>query len=101
MSDAELPDFSGVVVQLNLGGGGVGDPAVNQCLLEFAEWRKIGERLFLVGRVPEVEATDWVAGRQAGVAWDAVSSYVLFKSRDEYRESIARYKPTLRERFLG
>ncbi len=100
MDNSELPDLSGCVVQLHLSHAGDSEFAVSQLLLEYAEWSETGRRLFLVGRVPEVGPDSWIAGRQAGVAWDTVSSYVLFKSRDEYRESLARYKPSLRDRLF-
>ena len=99
METSDLPDFSGFVLQLSLSNTGASEYAVDSVLLEYPEWRHVGGRLFLVGRMPEVDATSWVAGRETGVAWENVSSYVVFRSREEYRDSAARYRPSLRERL--
>ena len=100
MEHTHLPDFSNHLILLNLRDTGAGEYSVSQCLLEYADWKGIRGRLFLVGRIPEADTTGWIAGRECGVAWDTVSSYILFKSREEYQASLARYKPTLRERLF-
>ena len=100
VDESELPDLSGRLLQLFLSRAGASEDSVSMFLLEYAKWQHIGGRLFLVGRVPEAEGSEWVAGREAAVAWDSVSCYVSFRSRDEYQESAAKYRPSLKERFL-
>ena len=100
LDHSELPDLSGRLLQLFLSRAGASEDSVSVFLLEYAKWQHIGGRLFIVGRVPETKGSEWVAGREAAVAWDGVSCYVSFRSRDEYEESAASYKPSLKERLL-
>ena len=101
MADREkLPDLTGQLVLLNLGVASTKDRGVEAWLLEYPQWRSIGGRLFLVGRMPKVFANEWIAGREVSVAWEHVSSFVTFESQEQYREHASRHKPSFRERFL-
>ena len=94
-----LPDFSGKLVIFYLAGasraveGGV--------LLEYVEPRWVGRKLFLAGRTPETSESQWVSKLQAGVAWDSVTHYLVFDSREDYERRTASGKPGLWARLLG
>jgi hypothetical protein len=100
MLESETPDFTGCVLHCQISGAGGSEYAVESVLLEFAEWRSLGGRLFLFGRTPEPGPSEWIAGRETGVAWDSVSSFVVFRTREQYLESMHRYKPSLKERLF-
>lgn len=97
MEDKGLPDFHGKVVILYLSN------APHACddgvLLEYPHFVKRDGRMFLSGRIPEIDDQEWVSSAQASVAWDAVIHYLEFKSIDDYRERLYEYKPTLLERL--
>ena len=97
----DLPSFSGQLVLVNLGVASTNDRGAEGWLLEYPEWKTVGGRLFLVGRLPEIFGNEWVAGREVAVAWEQVTSYVRFDSREQYQQHAAKHKPTLRERFLS
>ena len=100
MSDASaLPDWSGKLVLLYVSDAphGVEDGVV----FEYPEFRVLGARLFLLGRIPEVHGHEWVAKLQSGVAWDSVVSYVLFDSREDYQQRMATAQPTGLRRLLS
>lgn len=100
MSTESVPDFSGKVVLLYVADAphGIADGVV----FEYPEFRTMGGRLFLLGRIPEVLGQEWVAKLQTGVAWDSVTSYVLFDSREDYQKRMAAAKPGgLRTRLFG
>src|SRR5262245_52031559 len=97
----DLPDFSGCLVLVNLGVASTKDRGTEAWLLEFPAWQVIGGRLFLKGRLPEILGNEWIAGRDVSVAWDSVTSFVQFASREQYKEHAARHKPTLREKYLS
>jgi len=92
-----LPDFSGKVIWLEMAGapetrGGI--------LLEHVEFRTIAGRVYLAGRMVEGDVSGWLSGAEAGVAWDAVIHYLIFRSREDYEKRSAVHKPSLRERVF-
>jgi hypothetical protein len=96
-STGQLPDFSGKVVWFEIAGsleprGGV--------LLEFVEFKRLGDRLFVVGRLPQMDASGWLSGADGAVAWDSVIHFVTFKSREDYEKRAATFKPSLREKLF-
>lgn len=80
----KLPDFKGKIVFLYISNA----PRAIQdgVILEYAKFEMQGDRLFLVGRVPELdyEGVNWVSNLEAAVAWDKVIHYMVFKSREDY-----------------
>jgi len=84
MSDEEFPDLSGKLVALFVGAEARGD------VLEYCEWRKIAGRQFIVGRIADIPGQSWAPGREAGVAWDRVDAYYLFRDRAQYVEAAGR-----------
>lgn len=100
MQDENLPDFRGKLVVLYLSDAprSIQDGVV----LEFATFQRYGERLFVVGRVPEIEdeSLDWIANLQGGAAWDSVSFYLLFNSREEYLNRFSKTRPPFWRRFF-
>lgn len=94
MNDQDLPSFEGKLVLAYLGEG-----AGHSVLLQHASFRQEGDRLFLVGRVPDNLSVDWAAGVEGAVAWDSVTLYYLFDSMDHYQKQAARAKLSLRERI--
>jgi len=93
----ELPDFSGKVVLFyvtSLAGG-----MANGVVVEQAEFRRFGQKLFVVGRTPEKTDSMWASRLENGVAWDAVVHYLVFASREEYERRMANAAPGLAKRF--
>ena len=89
--ELELPDFRGKVVVLYVSNAPVG---VNGgVVLEYAEPRVVGGRVFVQGRVPEIDGAEWVSHLPAAVAWDAVIHYVIFDSVDDYAQRTAQAMP--------
>jgi hypothetical protein len=78
----ELPDFKGkilVVYTLN-----PPQAMQNGTALEYTEFKTFGNRLFIVGRVPDIGSDEWDSNLQTAVAWDAVQSYLVFDSKQDY-----------------
>lgn len=78
----ELPDFTGKVLLLY-----TLNPAQaiqNGTALEYAEFKTFGNRLFIVGSVPDIGSNEWDSNLQSAVAWDAVQSYLVFESKQDY-----------------
>ena len=93
----QLPDFSGKIVALYLRDAprGIQDGVV----VEFADFQTFGGRLFLVGRAPDFTGSTWVSHLQNGLAWDAVVSYLIFDSREEYIRRMRHGKRSLWRRL--
>ncbi len=84
MNAENLPDFHGKIVVFYISNA---PPSLQEgALLEYASFKQFGEKLFVVGRVPEIDAEngDWISNLQGGIAWDSVTSYLLFDSREDY-----------------
>lgn len=90
-----LPDFSGKVVWFEIAGSA--DPQ-GGVFLEYVSFRKYGDRLFAVGRMAEI-IPGWLAGVEAGVAWDSVIHYMEFASREDYLKRAATHKAPQRGFF--
>ena len=55
------------------------------------EFKYQNGRLFLVGSIPKGETNnDWAEGRPCGIAWDAVTEYIVFDSVEQYIELLAK-----------
>jgi hypothetical protein len=99
MDDKGLPDFDGKVVIFYLSHSTRwGDPGV---VLEYPKFENIDGRLFVRGRIPEMEGQEWISSTQAAVLWEAVIHWVEYKSIEEYRTRMAQYKPSLLQRLKG
>ena len=100
MQAENLPDFSGKLVVLYLSDA----PRAIQdgVVLEYASFKQFGNKLFVVGRVPEIEdeSLDWIANLQGGAAWDAVSYYIVFNSRKDYLNRIHKVKTPFWQRIF-
>ncbi len=98
-NESALADFSGKVLVVYVADSprGIQDGVV----FEYPELRNVGGRLFLTGRVPEVQGQEWVASLQTAVAWDSVVSYVVFNSREEYAARTTASRPTAFARLLN
>jgi hypothetical protein len=96
-----LPDFAGKLVVLYVSH----PPRAIQdgIVMEYASFQSQGDRLFVVGRVPELygREDEWASNLQAGVAWDTVCHYLIFKSREEYLARVGTGQPTLLQRIMG
>jgi len=78
----ELPDFMGKILLLY-----TLNPAQamqNGTALEYAEFKTFSNRLFIVGSVPVIGSHEWDSNLQSAVAWDAVQSYLVFESKQDY-----------------
>jgi len=94
-----MPDFTGKVVVFY-----VADPprgVDTGVIMEYVEFRRFGDRLFVVGRIPENAESQWVSRLQSGVAWDAVVHYLVFDSREDYARRAASAKPGFLQRLAG
>ena len=82
IDDQQLPDFSGKVVVLYISAA----PAAiqNGVVLEYAEFRRYGGRLVVVGRQPHVPGSEWTSNVESGVAWDEVVHWVVFPTREAF-----------------
>lgn len=98
MPEPELPDFAGKLLVLYLSN----PPRRMEAgvLLEFATFKRYGDRLFLVGRVPERGDSGWASRLPSAVAWDSVVHYLVFDTREDYERRTARAQRTIRRRFM-
>ena len=97
MEDKGLPDFNGKVVVVYL------DNAPRGCedgvVMEYPAFEKRNERIYLRGRIPELEGQEWVSQCQTAVTWDSVIHYIEFKTIEEYRKRTTQFKPSLLDRL--
>jgi hypothetical protein len=91
MNDEGLPDFDGKVVLLDMNapdaiGGGV--------VMTYASFKTYGGRLFIEGRIPQVDYVNhkWVSKLQTAVAWEDVTSYIVFESVGDYIDRLRQIK---------
>ena len=101
MSEKNLPDFTGklVIFYTRNAPRGIQDGI----LLEFASFIEYGGKLFVIGRVPSTDSKglDWVSNLQAGLAWEDVTHFMIFDSREEYIERMGKAKVPFLQRFTG
>jgi hypothetical protein len=97
MEDKGLPDFDGKIVILYLSNAPRG--CEDGILMEYPHFIQRNEKLFISGRVPEVEGQEWISSTQASVAWDSVIHYIEFKSIEDYRRRLVQFKPTLLDKL--
>ena len=98
MEEKGLPDFGGKVVYFFL----KDSPHIGETgavILEYMYFEKRGDRVFLIGKIPELQGMEWVANCQAAIAWDSVVHYIEFKSMEDYKARVGKFKPTLMERI--
>jgi len=82
--EAGLPDFTKQIVVFYL--SGAPHPIVNGIALEFPIFVRYEGRLFVTGRIAELAGDDWVSSLTTGLAWDAVISYLVFDTREDYNQ---------------
>jgi hypothetical protein len=99
MEDKGLPDFSGKVVALYISNAPRG--CEDGVVLEYPSFEKRSERIFVCGRIPEVEGQEWVSNLQAAVDWESVVHYLIFNSIEDYRKRVISFKPSLFEKITG
>lgn len=78
INEEDLPDFTGKVVAVYLANASRG--IQDGVILEYATFKNLGGRLFLVGRAPELEGMEWVSHLHGAIAWDSVQHYLIFDS---------------------
>ena len=100
MSETELPDFTGKLVVFYVAGSGANSWGDSGVVLQYVEFRRIGGRLFIVGRMPEKVGVEWVWNLQSGIAWDAVAHYLVFDSQEDYERRTAKAQPGLLKRLV-
>lgn len=93
MPEDTLPDFTGKVVTFYVANAPPGVEA--GIAMENLEFKRLGGRLFVVGRVPEMSESEWVSRLQSAIAWDAVVHYLVFDSQEEFRTRLATAKPKI------
>jgi hypothetical protein len=97
MEDKGLPDFNGktVIVYLSNAPHGCEDGI----LMEYPCFEKRNGKIFLSGRIPEVDGQDWIACTQTAVSWDSVIHYIEFKSIEDYKKRYGTYRPTFTDKL--
>lgn len=101
MNTENLPDFNGKIIVFYVAGA---PPSLQEgALLEYVSFKQFGQKLYVVGRVPEVDAEngDWVSNLQGGIAWDSVTSYLVFDSREDYLSRMGGVRSTILQRLLA
>ena len=74
-----LPSFSGKVLSV------LSANEDTSQLIADPKFEIQGERLFLVGTVPQGSSpNDWMIGLSCAIAWDMVQDYVIFDSIEDY-----------------
>lgn len=101
MDKENIPDFTGklVVFYTRNAPKGIQDGI----LLEFITFAKYGDRLFLNGRIPSIDSKgeDWISNLQAGIAWEDVTHFMIFDSRDDYVDRMGIAKTSFFRKFTG
>ena len=97
MEETGLPDFSGKVVFFYLKNA----PTIcdDGILMEYLSFEKKDGRIFIMGRIPELQGMEWLANCQAAVEWESVIHYIEFKSIEDYTQRSSKFKPTLLQKL--
>jgi hypothetical protein len=75
----KIPRFTGKVVSVVCKNEDTGQ------LIYSPVFEEQGERLFLVGTVPnESSDNNWMEGLTTAIAWDTVQDYVIFESMEDF-----------------
>ena len=90
MPEDTLPNFTDKVVTFYVADAPRGIEA--GIAMEHVEFERLGDRLFAIGRVPEMAGSEWVSHLQSAIAWDSVVHYLVFESRDDFRTRMAKTK---------
>jgi len=89
---ANVPDFTGKVLSINL----IDDDCSNDVI--FPHFEMQGERLFLVGTVPEgASESKWTDGATVAIAWERVTDYFVFDSLAHYNKAIKKAEKHLED----
>ena len=94
----DLPEFSGKLLVLYV--SNPSRPIQDGIILEFPIFKKIDNRLFITGRIPEFGGDEWTSKLQTGIAWDMVQSYLVFDSRDDYILRLPKGRSKIRNWIL-
>jgi len=79
----KFPDFSGKCISLTI----MDDSNSHDLWEPYFEYQ--GDRLFIVGIVPEgATSSNWVANCQGAVAWDRVTDYFIFNNLKAYTRAL-------------
>ena len=100
MGEEVLPDFLGKLVVFYITGAGATSWGDSGVVMDFIDFRRIGNRLFVVGRLPQAVGAEWVWSLQSGIAWDSVAHYLVFDSLEDYQRRTAKAKPGLFKRVF-
>ena len=101
MPKDNLPDFTGKLVVFYTSNA----PRAIQdgILLEFASFTEYGGKLFVTGRIPSTDSKglEWVSNLQAAIAWDDVTHFMVFDSREDYINRMGKAKIPFFQRLTG
>jgi len=87
MKRTAVPDFAGRFLSVSMIG------SQQAFAMDCPHFEMQGGRWFLIGNVPTgVSKGDWREGAQTAVAWDQVSSYLVFESAADYVSHVARFR---------
>ena len=90
MPEDTLPNFTDKVVTFYVADAPRGIEA--GIAMEHVEFKRLGGRLFVNGRVPEMLGSEWVSQLESAIAWDSVVHYLIFESHEDFRTRMAKTK---------
>lgn len=101
MEEIKLPDFKGKIVLFYT--KNASRAIQDGIVLEYVTFEKYDNRLFLNGRVPSVDekGTYWVSNLKAGLAWEDVSHFIVFDSREDYIGRVGNIKESFLQKIIG
>jgi hypothetical protein len=83
-----LPDLDGKILYVYV--GNLSKSFDDGITLEACALRTLGGRTFLVGRTVDRCRPEWSAGPETSVAWEAVTAFLVYPSRDEFAAAVDR-----------
>ena len=74
MEEKGLPNFLDKVVVFYLKNA----PSIYDggIVMEYLQFEKRNGRIFLIGRIPELQWMEWIGNCQAAIEWDSVVHYI-------------------------
>ena len=90
MTEDTLPNFNHKVVTFYVADAPRG--IETGIAMENVEFKRLGGRLFAIGRVAAMAGSEWVSHLQSAIAWDSVVHYLVFDSPEDFSTRMAKTK---------
>lgn len=101
MDDTDLPDFKGKIVVFYTRNA----PRAIQdgIVLEYISFSKYDNKVFLNGKIPSLDSkiSDWTSALKAGIAWEDISHYVIFNSKEDYINCLGNTKESILSKIFN